>query len=1417
MVAALEARELVARRRGDHIDARCPVHDDRRPSMTVDYKPADATRPGRVLLLCQVCGREATPDILATLGLADRDLFDALPPRTGRPPARPRPARRPAAPRPSAARVKCEHRFERVATYTYTDEAGEVVFEVIRQACAECGTKNFPVRRPDGRGGWAWKWPERRPLYRLPEVTAAIRDGRPVYVVEGEKDADALAAAGEAATCNPGGAGKWRQEHTAALSGVGHVVVIADKDKPGYDHAAMVAGELAAVAELVEVAEAPDGKDAHDHLAAGGTPQTFVPIDPYARLAALAAPAVTPITSRKRRTAAPELEDGPPHSVRVSTGIWRYSLGDDDWDRGIYRHDDGWRLLAELPHGHVRIIRRDGTGRQEATEYLLSATPDGPRRIIGHLKLHDGSWANELNMPLSDDPKVIQAAGTAIRQMMHDPDTPEREAIPRAADDGAISVPVPECVPSGYLTAAPGDRAAALAAWRQIAAMAAEVPKLAAVLGASAFAPFMRPQRRQTHWLELYGEQGQGKTTALGLAAGIWGDSLTDGGTRLAWNDTAIGLGRHLGALGILPAFFDEQGMSGFSPAQWGELIFKTCEGNQRLTAEQKGPGTRRSLPWGGIMVTSGNGRVTAGLSAGKYAGLARRVISIPAPFTRSGPEAETLIGGYELPSGEHAPGLLDGCYGHLGTEILARYTVEDARRFIAAAAAALPLPEVAVPRTLAKHLHAHIAGAAIIDQILGTDAALADAALSFARDYLAEHEGVPEHDADRLVSAVREAMAREPSRWPTVAEYREHLQPRPESEFAARAPDRVELPQRGMARDFAGVRADDGSWVAVFPKPFHGELCEPLGLDESVALGELHRRGVLIVAKSYRARGYWLTPVRVEPKPAQPPTMYKLVLPPDDEDDDQAVTPAAQAPSRETFEAPEPQTPQTPQVSGDLPPQTPPQTLPQTPPQTPAAAGQFAGCAVILDEGGIWLARTDGDPRPEPVDLPWEFRDLGEVLTWAARCGLGHDRQHGRADDGQVVIMPALAKRLGLPATAPAAGSKAAREHPALAPIRARGWTVRELRSWMSPWQEGARTLRVWLPGWDDEGDCPMLEGDPSAMTLAYRLALFATVTGITWRLTGGPTGIDLVHDFRRRRTVIDRPQPPKCATVSTLESDLRWQRQPTADEAALGWVHVYDANAMYVSAAGLVTVGLGDPEHLTGAPAFDRKLPGYWLIDPPAWSHRLLPDLFDPTGRHGLDDRRGARWITTPTLALAAELDYRIEPREALIYRETSRYYERWAARLREARAALMSMETDPDAAAVLAAVKMTYRQGVGMLAVESSRQLYRPDHRHAIVATARATLMRKLVNASEHHGRWPLAASTDAVAYASADPDPVSACPPELRIGTGLGEFKVYGSLPIAAALPLLSKGTKPDAVMNAASAALDQEVTSDGTQA
>ena len=165
-----------------------------------------------------------------------------------------------------------------VATYPYHDATGKVMFEVVRY-----DPKDFSQRKPDGTapGGWTWNTKGvEKVLFRLPQILAAIDRGKTIFVTEGEKDALAMAEQGYPATCNPGGAGKWLENYTETLRGA-NVVIIADRDKAGRDHAQIVAGKLEGLAKSVRVIELPDThgktvKDAADFFNADGEPEIIL-------------------------------------------------------------------------------------------------------------------------------------------------------------------------------------------------------------------------------------------------------------------------------------------------------------------------------------------------------------------------------------------------------------------------------------------------------------------------------------------------------------------------------------------------------------------------------------------------------------------------------------------------------------------------------------------------------------------------------------------------------------------------------------------------------------------------------------------------------------------------------------------------------------------------------------------------------------------------------------------------------------------------------------------------------------------------------------------------------------------------------------------------------------------------------------
>ena len=157
------------------------------------------------------------------------------------------------------------------AVYEYHDEHGRVLYRKVRQP-----GKKFYWQHPKGVGWKPGMGGKPKVLYRLPDVLAAVRAGRPVWVVEGEKDADAVRRAGATATCNFDGASgasekpKVRAEYADTLTGA-DVIVWADDDEPGLAHAHTWQTQLLGKARSVRVVKAAAGKDAHDHLTAGKT------------------------------------------------------------------------------------------------------------------------------------------------------------------------------------------------------------------------------------------------------------------------------------------------------------------------------------------------------------------------------------------------------------------------------------------------------------------------------------------------------------------------------------------------------------------------------------------------------------------------------------------------------------------------------------------------------------------------------------------------------------------------------------------------------------------------------------------------------------------------------------------------------------------------------------------------------------------------------------------------------------------------------------------------------------------------------------------------------------------------------------------------------------------------------------------
>jgi len=336
--------------------AKCPGHEDHRNSLSIGVREDD----GAILLNCHASCDKG--DILQAVGLQFRDLF---PQSNGYQQGR--------ADRPTPhANGSANGRGTLVKAYDYVDAAGSLVF----QAC-RFEPKNFVQRRPNGSGGWVYNLQGVKTVpYRLRDILGSVEE--PVLVVEGEKDADNLAALGLVATSNAGGAGKWKAEFADWLQDR-DVFILPDNDEPGEKHAEQVAASAhgnAATVRIVRLPDLPPKGDVSDWLAAGGTKEQLLAL---CEAAEVWVPSPEPVEGRipspennsaDRRTSA---TNGKKQADRPNTATRRRAITNAHFEQDA----DGKAKVAPLAMAQI-------------VENIQAATDDWPRRVQGDLFAYDG-------------------------------------------------------------------------------------------------------------------------------------------------------------------------------------------------------------------------------------------------------------------------------------------------------------------------------------------------------------------------------------------------------------------------------------------------------------------------------------------------------------------------------------------------------------------------------------------------------------------------------------------------------------------------------------------------------------------------------------------------------------------------------------------------------------------------------------------------------------------------------------------------------------------------------------------------------------------------------------------------------------------------------------------------------------------
>lgn len=230
-----------ARRSGSSYSCRCPAHNDLNPSLSVT-EGSD----GRVLLTCHAgCSVE---DICAAIGIAVADLF---------------PRKQPV-----------QEAAQEGAEYIYKDEEGRPLYKKVRRA-----SKEFYILSWGVNGAWEnGLKTNRRVLYHLDEVKAAIAKGDRIWLVEGEKDAERLRIGGLVATTPIEGAGSNLSPDYVKQLENAHVALLYDEDKAGHRRRDLWRSLLVEKVASLKIVALPglefrekSGADVSDWLALGHT------------------------------------------------------------------------------------------------------------------------------------------------------------------------------------------------------------------------------------------------------------------------------------------------------------------------------------------------------------------------------------------------------------------------------------------------------------------------------------------------------------------------------------------------------------------------------------------------------------------------------------------------------------------------------------------------------------------------------------------------------------------------------------------------------------------------------------------------------------------------------------------------------------------------------------------------------------------------------------------------------------------------------------------------------------------------------------------------------------------------------------------------------------------------------------------
>ena len=324
--------------------------------------------------------------------------------------------------------------------------------------------------------------------------------------------------------------------------------------------------------------------------------------------------------------------------VVASHPIWIVERGT-DVEHGHDVVTLAWR--AESGPGHPNGPWRQKTvGRAVIADprKLVELAADGAPVTAGDVARGLVDWLADLVADRTCRSVIGESAAVTPRLgwVGHDPSAPAGWVGPAGWTEAAPSAPAVRLMAPDGLEAV----AAAMRPAGKVDALAEVLARGTATLwcavGAALASPLLRPLGLQGWILDVAGSTSGGKTSALQVAAAVWGDP-----ERLirTWRDTDVFLFSTAAFLGNVPVFIDDTKTEG-DPKRIARVVYSLTSGTERGRGSADG-GVRTLRTWRSVGILTGEQPLT---SFSSDAGTRARVLPLWGQVFRSADEAEAAV-----------------------------------------------------------------------------------------------------------------------------------------------------------------------------------------------------------------------------------------------------------------------------------------------------------------------------------------------------------------------------------------------------------------------------------------------------------------------------------------------------------------------------------------------------------------------------------------------------------------------------------------------------------------------------------------------------------------------------------------------------------------------------------------------------